>query len=62
MAKRKKKDHTKVMIGKKIYINDLYNENLSEKENIEFINEYIKNKIISLKALLEETSHGKEKA
>lgn len=60
--KRKKKDRARVVIGKKIYISDLINENLSEKENIEFINDYIKNKIISLKTLLEETSHGKEKA
>ena len=60
--KRKKKDCTRVVIGKKIFINDLYNENLSEKENIEFINDYIKNKIISLKTMLEETFNGKEKA
>lgn len=46
--KRKKKDRARIIIGKKFYINDLYDSNKSEKENIEFINEYIKNKIKNL--------------
>ena len=60
--KRKKKDRARLIIGKKIFVNDLYDSNKSEKENIEFINDYIKNKIISLKNLLEEKVHGKEKS
>lgn len=51
--KKKKKDRARVMIGKKIFVNDLYDKNKSEKENIEFINDYVKNKILSLKELLE---------
>lgn len=46
--KRKKKDRARIIIGKKFYINDLYDSNKTEKENIEFINEYIKNKIKNL--------------
>lgn len=46
--KRKNKDRARIIIGKKFYINDLYDSNKSEKENIEFINDYIKNKIINL--------------
>ena len=51
--KRKKKDRARIIIGKKFYINDLYDSNKTEKENIEFINDYIKNKIKSLGELLE---------
>lgn len=52
--KKKKKDRARVIIGKKIFVNDLYDNNKSEKKNIEFINDYIKNKISSLKELLDE--------
>lgn len=52
--KKKKKDRARLIIGKKIYVNDLYDENKSEKENISYINDYIKNKIYSLKLLLDE--------
>lgn len=60
--KRQYKDRARVIIGKKIYISDLYDSTKSEKENIEFINNYIKNKIASLKELLEEKVHEKQKA
>ena len=52
--KKKRRDRARVIIGKKIYVNDLYDHNKSEKENIEFINDYIKSKINSLKELLNE--------
>ena len=39
---------------KKIYVRDLYDSNKSEKENIAYINDYVKNRIIELKALLDE--------
>lgn len=60
--RRKHKERARVIIGKKIYINDLYDASKSEKENIEFINEYIKNKIDDLKNQLEKQVYGKEKA
>ena len=60
--KGKKKNRARLIIGKKIFVHDLYDQSKSEKENIEFINDYIKNKIISLKNLLEEKIHEKQKA
>ena len=51
--KRIKKDRARIIIGKKFYINDLYDSNKSEKENIAFINDYVKNKIKSLGEQLE---------
>ena len=50
--KKLKKDRARVIIGKKIYVRDLYDSNKSEKENIECINDYVKTKILYLKELL----------
>ena len=61
-TKRKKKDRARLIIGKKIYVNDLYDSNKSEKENIAYINDYIKNKISELGKLLEQKVHEKQKA
>ena len=52
--KKKYKDRARVMIGKKIYVRDLYDSNKNEKENIAYINNYVKNRIVELKALLDE--------
>ena len=60
--KRKRKDRTRIMIGKKLYLNDLYDINKSEKENVTYINDYVKNKILSLKETIKEISNGKEAA
>ena len=60
--KKLKKDCARVIIGKKIFVRDLYDSNKSEKENIEYINDYVKNKILSLKALLEKKVNEKAKA
>ena len=57
--KKKRKDRTRVMIGKKIFVNDLYDQSKSEKENIEYINSYIKKRIVELKELLENRVHEK---
>ena len=57
--KKQRKDRTRVMIGKKIFVNDLYNQSKSEKENIEYINSYIKKRIVELKELLENRVHEK---
>ena len=43
-----KKSRARVIIGKKIMVENLINENLSEKENIELINKYLRNKIMEL--------------
>ena len=51
--KKIKKDRARVMIGKRIFVQDLYDSSKSEKENIGYINDYVKNRIIELKALLE---------
>ena len=52
--KKLKKDRARVIIGKKIFVQDLYDQNKSEKENIEYINDYVKNRILELKELLKE--------
>ena len=57
--KKQRKDRTRVMIGKKIFVNDLYDQSKSEKENIEYINSYIKKRIVELKELLENRVHEK---
>ena len=51
--RKEKKDRARIIIGKKFYINDLYDSSKTEKENIEFINDYIKNKIVNLGEQLE---------
>ena len=49
-----KKSNAKVVIGEKIYLRDMYDENKSEKENIEFLSEYVKNYIKMLGDKLDE--------
>ena len=49
-----KKEPAKVVIGDKIYLRDLYDESKSEKENIEFLSEYVRNYIIMLGEKLNE--------
>lgn len=48
----KPKNH--VIIGKPIYARDLYNDTLSERENIEIINNILRNEIIELENELNE--------
>ena len=57
--KRKYKDRAKVVIGKPIDVASLYKDNLDEKENINNINNYVKEKIEDLKLYLEQ--YEKEK-
>ena len=49
-----KKERTKVIIGEKIYAQDLYDNNKTEKENIDFICNYVKNYISNLEKILNE--------
>ena len=52
-AKPFAKERERVIIGKPIYVEDLYDVSLSEKENIENINVYVRSKIIELGKKLE---------
>ena len=60
-AKPFAKERERVIIGKPIYVDELYNSELSEKENIENINLYVRSKIIELGKKLEE-QEAKESA
>lgn len=51
--KRKYKTRAKTVIGKPIDVVNLYNNDLSEKENINYINDYVKERIIELKNYLD---------
>ena len=47
------KERIRVIIGKPLYLRDMYDDNLSQKENIEKINEFLRGKIIELGKELE---------
>jgi 1-acyl-sn-glycerol-3-phosphate acyltransferase len=47
------KERERIIIGKPIYVDQLYDKNLSEKENINNINIYVRSKIIELGEELE---------
>lgn len=47
------KERERVVIGKPIYVEELYDSSLSEKENINNINRYVRSKIIELEKELE---------
>lgn len=42
------KERTRVIIGKPIFVDELYDSTLSEKENINNINHYVRGRIIEL--------------
>ena len=58
-AKPFSKERERVMIGKPIYVEELYDSALSEKENINSINSYVRSKIIELGKELEGQSEKK---
>lgn len=45
---------TRVVIGEKIYLKDLMDDNKTIEENIQYVNEYMKNYINKLKELIDE--------
>ncbi len=53
------KSRARVIIGKKINVKDLVDDKLSEKENIEKINKFLRDKIIELGEKLNEKTKGK---
>lgn len=52
--KKQNKDRARVMIGKPIYVSSLIQKDKSEKENFEYINNFVRQYIKNLKVLLEE--------
>ena len=52
-AKPFSKERERVIIGKPIYVGELYDSSLSERENINNINAYVRSKIIELGKELE---------
>ncbi len=52
-AKPFSREREKIVIGKPIYVSALYDSNLSEKENINNINAYVRSKVIELGKILE---------
>ena len=54
-----KKERARMIIGEPIFVADLYDDNLSEKENIEKINDYLRNTIIGLGNELERQINAK---
>ena len=54
------KKRSRVIIGKPIYVNELYDDSLGQRENIENINAYLRGKIIELGKELERQQAEKE--
>ena len=54
-----KKSRARVIIGKKLFVKDLIDDKLSEKENIEKINKFLRDKIIELGENLDEKAKSK---
>lgn len=48
-----------VMIGEPVYASELWREELSEKENIRYINDYVREKIVGFQRQLEEEQKEK---
>lgn len=53
------REHERVIIGKPIYAQELFDHNLSERENISNINQYVRSKIIELGKELERQTEKK---
>lgn len=53
------KKRTRVIIGKPVNVRELYDDSISEKDNIAKINTYIRSKVIELKQQLEEQEKAK---
>lgn len=60
-AKFFSKEHLRVMIGKPIDVRELYRDDLSEKDNIENINAYVRRKIIEYGNQIRLIDEGNEK-
>lgn len=54
-----KKKRCRVIIGEKIYLHKLYDDTKTEKENIDYLNNYLRNKIIELGNILNEKEEKK---
>lgn len=58
-GKDKKGDRARIIIGKKIFVRDLYDNNKSEKDNIDYICNHVKNIIYDLGNNLKQQIEGK---
>lgn len=59
--KRAKHDRARIIIGKKIYLDELYDATKSEKENIDYLCNYVREYVKHLKKLLEEKTKDEAK-
>lgn len=55
------KGKTRMIIGEKIYANELYDRNKTTEENIQYISDYVRNYIIELREELNEKEKAKKK-
>lgn len=53
------KKRTKVLIGEKIYLRELYDESKSEKENIDYLCNYVRDYIERLEGIINEETNQK---
>ncbi|MCH5156583.1 MAG: 1-acyl-sn-glycerol-3-phosphate acyltransferase [Clostridiales bacterium] len=60
-AKKSKRDRARIIIGKKIYLDELYDRTKSEKENIDYLCNYVRTYIKHLKNVLEEKTKDEKK-
>lgn len=59
--KRKKHDVARIIIGKPIFLNDLYDSALSEEQNIAVLNAYVKQRVEQLGKLLRQKQNEQKK-
>lgn len=59
--KKQKHDRARIIIGKKIYLDELYDATKSEKENIDYLCSYVREYIKHLGQLLEEKTKDEAK-
>lgn len=57
-GKDKKGDRARIIIGEKIYVRELYDNNKSDKDNINYINNYVRNIILDLQDNLKKQIEG----
>lgn len=60
-AKKKKRDRARIIIGKKIYLDELYDNTKSEKENMDYLCNFVRDKIKHLGKLLDENKRNEQK-
>lgn len=59
-AKKKKRDRARIVVGQKIHLDELYDHAKSEKENMDYLCNYVREYIKNLGKLLERTKDEKK--